>query len=219
MKPSLALLGIWCLAVVSGAVISGHQPAERLATPLERSRNDVMLDVLGQSRTLLARYLWFKMDIFHEILDEQGVQVEKQVQVLPLLRLVTLLDPTITDAYDIIAYDLVKGHGQVEQAIDILDEGLDRDPTNTTLLMRKALILVQRKRFAEALAPAEKATALVSDEFDILNANRLLYWSAKGAKRTDLMRKALDTLLAKRPDDPLWNNEKAVLERTTPSPP
>lgn len=177
-----------------------------------RTRNDALLEVLGQSRTLLARYLWFKMDIFHEVLDMQGVATESQAQVLPLLRLVTLLDPTLTDAYDIMAYDLVRGHNRVDQALELLDEGLERNPQDATLLMRKALILINQKRHAEAVMPADKATRLVTDEFDVLNANRLLYWSAKEVKRKDLMAKALDVLLSMRPEDNLWRREAEGLK-------
>ncbi len=209
LRGHVILLGVWLLAIVSGSLLSGYQPQAKAEASEQRTRNDVMIDVLGQSKTLLARYLWFKMDIFHEVLDEQGVKVEHQAQVLPLLRLVTLLDPSISDAYDIIAYDLVKGHGQVQQALDLLDEGLEHDPNNTLLLMRKALILIQEKRYAEAIGPAEKVTGLVSEEFDVLNANRLLYWSAKALKRQDLQAKALTVLMARRPDDSLWQREYA----------
>lgn len=210
----VVLLGVWLLAVISGSLLSGYQPQAQ--ADRQRTRNDVMLDVLGQSRTLLARYLWFKMDIFHEVLEQQGVKVEEQAQVLPLLRLVTLLDSSISDAYDIIAYDLVNGHGKVTEALAILDEGLEHDPNNPLLLMRKALILSQRKRHAEAIGPAEKATNLVTEEFDVLNANRLLYWSAKALKRRDLQAKALAVLRARRPNDRLWEKEYAGMRVSIP---
>lgn len=210
----VVLLGVWLLAVISGSLLSGYQPQAQ--ADRQRTRNDVMLDVLGQSRTLLARYLWFKMDIFHEVLEQQGVKVEEQAQVLPLLRLVTLLDSSISDAYDIIAYDLVNGHGKVTEALAILDEGLEHDPNNPLLLMRKALILSQRKRHVEAIGPAEKATNLVTEEFDVLNANRLLYWSAKALKRRDLQAKALAVLRARRPNDRLWEKEYAGMRASTP---
>ena len=212
MKFRAFLLGLWCLAIASGMAISNYQPSQYLQEPQMRTRNDALLDVLGQSRTLLARYLWFKMDIFHEVLDVQGVATESQAQVLPLLRLVTLLDPTLTDAYDIMVYDLVRGHNRVDQALELLDEGLERNPQDAILLMRKALILINQKRHAEAVIPADKATRLVTDEFDILNANRLLYWSAKEVKRKDLMAKALNVLISMRPEDNLWRREAEALK-------
>ena len=210
MKPSATLLIVWILATVSGLVVSNYRPQMPQERQQIRSRNDALLDIFGQSRTLLARYLWFKMDIYHEVLDEQNVPVEKQAQVIPLLRLVTLLDPSLTDAYDLLAYDLVKGHGKIKEALHLLEEGLGNAPHNPTLLIRKALILHQNKQYTETLSPAEKAVTYTTEEFDILNANRLLYWSAKKVGRRDLMSKALKTLRTMRPDDKLWIREEAA---------
>lgn len=211
MKFPVALLAVWIVATASGIAISRYQSHLSPQIKEIHSRNDALLDVLGQSRTLLARYLWFKMDIYHEVLDEQNVPVSKQVQVIPLLRLVTLLDSSLTDAYDVLAYDLVKGHGKVSEALFLLDEGLQSSPHNPVLLTRKALILHQDKRDAEALGAAQKAVAFSTEEFAVLNANRLLYWSAKNVGRKDLMAQALQVLRAMRPEDKLWIREAAAL--------
>lgn len=210
MKPALSLLAAWILAIVSGLVVSTYTPQMPNHSFQIRSRNDALLGIFGQSRTLLARYLWFKMDIYHEVLDEQEVPVHKQAQVIPLLRLVTLLDPSLTDAYDILAYDLVKGHGRIKDALSLLEEGLASAPHSPILLLRKSLILHQNKQFAEALGTAEKAVIFTTDEFDVLNANRLLYWSSKAVGRRDLMARALHTLRTMRPDDKLWLREEAA---------
>jgi tetratricopeptide (TPR) repeat protein len=151
------------------------------------------------------------MDLFHEMLDDEGVAPEQQTEVLPLLRMVSLLDPTMTDAHDIIAWDLYKGHGQTEQALKILDEALSRSEGSFSIHFRRALILYQTGRYDDALQSSKRALEFSKDEFDVLNANRMLYWSAKQVGDKVAMRRALGALRASRPDDELWKSEEAAM--------
>lgn len=203
------LLAAWLVMVLFGASISstssdGKAPA--------RDRSDVLLDVFGEFRTVLARYLWFKMDLFHEVLDDEGVENSKQVEVLPLLRMISLLDPSMVDAYDNIAWDLYHGHRQTEQALEILEEGLAKNDNNFQLNFRYALILYKEKRMEEAMVYSQVAVSLAQDEFDKLNSNRLLYNSSKTLDALDVERQALNNLLSLRPNEKLWLNALKRLE-------
>jgi tetratricopeptide (TPR) repeat protein len=209
-KVSLAL---WLLLVLGGVGIERQHNANfAVLSGQQRERADVLLDVLGEFRTVMARYLWFKMDLFHEVLDDQGVASEQQTEVIPLLRMVSLLDPSMTDAFDIIAWDLYKGHRQTEQALKILDDGIARNQKSFTLYFRRALILYQAERYSEALPSALRAVELAQGEFDILNANRLLYWTASKTGDRELAIASLDVLLALRPQEKLWQTKRAELE-------
>ena len=197
------LLAAWLVMVMFGAWISSA-PTEGKAA--ERDRADVLLDVFGEFRTVLARYLWFKMDLFHEVLEDEGIDNAKQVEVLPLLRMISLLDPSMVDAYDNIAWDLYHGHRQTEQALQILEEGLAKNHNNFQLNFRYALILYKEKRMQEAMLYSQVAVSLAQDEFDILNANRLLYNSSKTLDAPDVERQALTNLLSLRPHEKLWQD-------------
>jgi hypothetical protein len=214
MKRYAPLLVLWLLVVASGIMVETRH--DRLFVPPEdqRESGDIILDVFGEFRTVMARYLWFKMDLFHEVLDDEGVAHEKQAEVMPLLRMVSLLDPTITDAYDVIAWDLYKGHHMTKEAIAVIREGLMRNPSSQQLQFRLAMLLFADEQYGPAKQAALQAEALSTEEFDILNSTRLVYWSSKHLGDEDAMRKALDRLIALRPTDALWTREKAELEKS-----
>ncbi len=200
------LLGLWLLLVGAGVAMSGQY--RQLAPTAPRQQADILLDVFGEFRTVLARYLWFKMDLFHEVLDDEGVDHDKQIEILPLLRMISLLDPSMTDSYDNIAWDLYKGHRQDKQALAILDEGLERNPRSVQLWFRRALITHQMKEYRQSVEDAKKAVEYAQDEFDILNAHRMLYWSGKEIGDKAAMRVGIDKLIEMRPQELMWQREK-----------
>ena len=209
-----SLLVILWLSLVIGGMAVGHQYRSLKPVQTQRQQGDIMLDAFGEFRTVLARYLWFKMDLFHEVLDEQGVPHEKQTELLPLVRIISLLDPSIVDSYDNIAWDLYKGHGDWKQALAIVNEGIEKNPESVQLYLRKAMICHHEKLFSEALESAQQAVQRAEDEFDTLNSLRLVYWSAKALKDKETALDALDKLSKYRPDDTLWKTERAAILST-----
>ncbi|MBS2035094.1 hypothetical protein JST97_08895 [bacterium] len=131
----LCWLGVAAMAQVLVGQHARYQPAR----PIYRAQ-DLFLDLLGEGRTLVARVLWFKADLYHEQQDAAGVDAFQQKEVIPLLRMVTYLDPTFADAYDVIAYDLQEGYGQTRAAVDLVDEGLLYNPRSYALNFRRALL-------------------------------------------------------------------------------
>ena len=215
MKSYGPLIGLWLVVVLSGVYLGDSNQTLFRKADKDREAGDIMLDVFGEFRTMMARYLWVKMDLFHEVLDSQGVQSEKQAEVMPLLRMVSLLDPGITDAYDIIAWDLYKGHGRVDEALAVVDEGLRRNPESQQLAFRRAMLLYEDKQYEEAEKAGLRAEKLSTDEFDVLNSCRLVYWSAKKLGHKDVARTALTRLSSLRPTDQLWIREKAELDQSS----
>lgn len=219
MRRAAPVVGLYLLLVFGGLALGRqHQTLFTPPSAGPRERADVLLDVLGEFRTILARYLWFKMDLFHEVLDDQGVDHEKQTEVLPLLRMVSLLDSSMTDAYDIIAWDLVRGHRAYAQALTILDEGLERNPKSYLLHFRKTMTLFQDKQYSAALESARQTVPLARDEFEQLNANRLLLACGRELERRDVMLEALQALLALRPEESYWQQLRADVEAGRPIP-
>lgn len=124
--------------------------------PIIRSQ-DLFLDLLGEGRTLLARLLWFQADLYHEQQDSVGVNVFQQKEVIPLLRMVTYLDPSFVDAYDVIAYDLDEGFGQTLQAIDLVEEGLVYNPQSYALNFHRALLAEKQRDSIAAMLYGQRA--------------------------------------------------------------
>ncbi len=197
--------------VVSGMGIASWHETLTTRDNQPQTKGDVMLDVLGEFRTVIARYLWFKMDLYHEELEGHENDQQKQAEVIPLLRMVSLMDPSLTDAFDLMAWEMYRQFQQGEQALELLDEGLARNPDSFDLNFRRALILYQMKSFSDCLLAARKANSLAEDEFDKLNSLRLVFWTAKELKDTNSQRRALDGLMELRPGDSLWIKEDREL--------
>lgn len=212
MKARAGILGAWLLVILFGMSLDRWHERQFLPPPEERKLNDVLIDVVGEFKMVLARYLWFRMDLFHEVLDDEGIAAEKQTEVLPLLRMVTLLDPSMTDSYDQIVWDLYKGHGDFEAAMRLLDEGLERNPKSYELTFRRALLYSMEKNYTSAYENAALGLVLTTDEVQQADCLRLIYWSAKNLKLRDLQKQALGDLLILRPSDPLWMSEKVKMD-------
>ena len=143
------------VAAMSQLLTSQH---ERLQAPKPVVRyQDLFLDLLGEGRTLLARLMWFQADLYHEQEDAAGVATFKQKQVIPVLRMVTYLDPNFVDAYDVIVYDLDEGFQQRLQAIELLEEGLAYNPTSYALNLRRALLAEKESDSITAFLYARRA--------------------------------------------------------------
>lgn len=212
MNVAKSLLAVWLLAIILGAKLDPWHERQFLPPPESQTADDVLVDVFGEIKTVVARYLWFRMDMFHEALDDQKVAADKQKEVLPLLRMVTLLDPSMTDSYDQIVWDLYKGHHKVKEARELLLEGIRKNPKAWDLRFRSSLIEYLEKNYDRSLEDAALGLPYATEEFDRLNTLRLIYWSAKELKRTEIQRQALQDIVVLRPDDPIWKREFKTLE-------
>ena len=212
MNAKVGLLAIWLSAILTGSALDLWHEEQFLPPPESREIGDVLIDVVGEFKTVIARYLWFRMDLFHEVLDDQGVEASQQSEVLPLLRMVTLLDPSMTDSYDTIVWDLYKGQGQTETALQLLEEGLKRNPSSYQLNFRRGLIAFLEKDYRTALDQGLKALKLTDKEFEQLDCLRLIYWSAKELDDRETQKRALVDLLVLRPEDALWSREMKKLQ-------
>ena len=206
------LIGCWFLAVLMGTVSDFWYERHFLPPAETRGRQSALIEVVGEFKTILARYLYYKMEIYHEVLEEQGMDKEKDAEVMPLLRMMTLLDPSMTDTYDQIVWDLYANQGDLETAREVLDEGIERNPKDYRLRFRRALIFYQEKQYKECKEAAIEAIALAPGPVTSADCLRLIYWSADHLKEREVQRRALHDLLKLRPNDKLWLREKQRLE-------
>lgn len=174
MRRSLGIAALWVALAGLSSYLRGEHA--RMLPPHPPLRiQDVLLDVLGEGKTVLARYLWFKMDLMHEQLDDVGKDVFLQDDVVPLLRMIQFLDPHFVDAYDTLAYDLYRGHQQLDEAIAVVEEGLAYNPDSFELLFRRAFLAEKKKDWATTLESSRKALAVADEELRRLTCLRTMY--------------------------------------------
>lgn len=127
---------------------------------------------LGEFGKTLAAYLWLKSDFYwHEY---QG-DWRKDEQIMPLIKMVTLLDPQMAQAYDFGGYHLAMNLGKVHEGVLYLKEGLKYNPDNPGLNFTYALVCRKIKNYYAAAYYGKKAFALSSDRFEKLNSLRIVY--------------------------------------------
>ena len=192
MKRAGIMLLCWLGVAALSHLLLGQHERLQARKPIIRYQ-DLFLDLLGEGRTLLARLLWFQADLYHEQQDSAGVNVFRQKEVIPLLRMVTYLDPSFVDAYDVIAYDLDEGFGQTLQAIDLVEEGLVYNPQSFALNFRRALLAEKQRDAIAAMLYGQRA-------YDSPDADANPFLPAKIMRRASL-----------RMRDPWWGVRVAEL--------
>ena len=210
MRKQHLLIFLWILALLGGMRLDLWHERQFLPPPEERTAQQNLVDVFGEVKTVVALYLWFRMDIYHEVLESQG---KDEGELLPLLRMTTLLDPSMTDSYDQLVWDLYKGQGKVETAQEVLDEGIRLNPSSYELWFRKALLHHMEGQYEESMKAASKAIGLTDDRVQQADCLRLIYWSSKELERRDIQRRAMEHLVKLRPNDPVWQREKKKFEQ------
>ena len=212
MRTKVLAAILYLVMVASGTVLDAWHEIKYMPPAEMRQSQDILVDMVGDIRTVLARYLWFRMDLFHEVLDEQGVDPEEQIEVFPLLRMVTVLDPSMTESYDQIVWDLYKGQGDKETALALLTEGLSRNPNDYQLNFRRALLAYLEEDYKTARDYAGFSMSLTTDKVSQADCLRIIYHSAVKEENIPLQERALNDLLYLRPNDALWLREKEKLE-------
>lgn len=207
MRAVLPVVWLW-VALVLGSVPM-RQMHESIEPPRPKVRfEDVLLDLLGEGRTMLARLLWFKMDMMHEQLDDEGIDTFQQTQLVPLLRMVTFLDPTITDAYDTLAFELYHGQKKLDDAIKLVDEGLIFNRQNYELNWRRGLLAEKQGDWNTALVYANNALGLAGEDYvKRMGALRSVYRVAVHAQDPTMGMRVVERIKALNPEIKLYDQQ------------
>ncbi|MFH1452412.1 MAG: hypothetical protein ABIH00_00305 [Armatimonadota bacterium] len=130
---------------------------------------------LGEFSKTLAAYLWLKCDFYwHEY---KGNWMQNK-EIIPLIKLVTILDPNQIQAYDFGGYQLAMNFGEVHKGLSFLKEGLEFNPRNPDLNFTYALICMRKlKNYPIAVEYAWKAFIFYPEEEKVkkMNALRIMY--------------------------------------------
>lgn len=131
----------------------------------------IILGALGEFSKTLASYLWIKSDFYwHEYKGDW----RSDRNIMPLVKLVTLLDPNQVAAYDFGGYHLAMNLGDVHDGILYLKEGLQNNPDNAQLNFTIAVICMRKiKNYYMAAEYAKHAYLLADNSNKNLKVNAL----------------------------------------------
>lgn len=207
MKKAAPIFLLWALLFGANQFLPQSYEAMRPNLPT-RGKIDVMLDLIGETRTMLARYLWYYADNMHELREGEGAYAFKEDENLTVMVMVTKLDPYLDEAYDIVAWDLYKGYERKDEALAVLREGVIFNPKSFLLNWRLSFVLFAQKKFAEAIPPGELALVEARDDIDQLNTIRILFRSYEEVKDWNAALTMIDLWLKLRPGDLVPTQER-----------
>lgn len=121
--------------------------AGQLAADLQAAYPARGVEALGRAgfayltgiRTFIAALLWNRLDpIFHDYYEQ--LPLEEQLQMLPTIRMVIMLDPQFEEAYYVAAWVLAR-RGDIQTGLDVARQGVTNNPTSGLLRFNYAQIL------------------------------------------------------------------------------
>lgn len=140
----------------------------------------VYANILGQFRSIAASFLWMKADTYHHEHIERNQNWAENTEIMPLLKMVTVLDPHFTQAYASAAWMLALYHNRPGPARAFLAEGIRNNPKSADLYQTMAVIAWRCDGNAEStIRYLRKAADCTGDAFEkraILNTVRSLQY-------------------------------------------
>lgn len=139
----------WLPALTAAALLAGAAAADAYLTDrtgrvlpsrVRQEKGALVGNLLGQFRAVAANMLWMKADVYHHEFIEHNPHWTKNTDILPLMRMVTWLDPHFTQAYASAAWMLALYNARPGQARAFLQEGLRYNPQSADLHQTMAII-------------------------------------------------------------------------------
>jgi len=129
----------------------------------------------GEFRTVAANLLWIKAENYHHEFVEHGGQWNKNKDLLPLIRLITDLDPHFVEAYLTGSWMLATGLDRPKEAVRFLREGISNNPRSPELYEELGTLYARRLQDPEkAVRCLEKALSLATDRWERRKLERFL---------------------------------------------
>lgn len=160
----LIVLTVGC--VVSEGILSANPPKMGQAT-VESAALRTVVAMAGQFRIVFANLLWMKVDRYHHEYIEHHGDWTQDTDLLPLLRMITWLDPHFVQAYQVMGFMLSGRLHRYTHARQILEEGLRNNPYADDLYEEMGMAIIRGTRnYREAYPYLTKALSLAQDEFE-----------------------------------------------------
>jgi len=137
--PALAAAALFAAAAAADAYLT-ERTGSVLPSRVRKERGALVGNLLGQFRTVAANWLWMKADVYHHEYIEKDPHWTRNLDILPLMRMVTWLDPHFTQAYASAAWMLALYNARPGQARAFLQEGLRYNPQSPDLHQTMAII-------------------------------------------------------------------------------
>jgi hypothetical protein len=139
------LVGLVLLACVAGtqALVNVVRPAVNDESGVAFSGTaQVVRGFAGELRGLLADFLWLRVDEYahHRRLEDGDINRSDDEALMPLVRLITWLNPHYTDAYALGAQWLATHFNRPHEAITFYEEGIRNNPGAGDLLTGEAFV-------------------------------------------------------------------------------
>ncbi|MGV8118718.1 MAG: tetratricopeptide repeat protein [Candidatus Xenobiia bacterium LiM19] len=163
-KKKLLLLVFFFAAVMLGLLIEKMRPEHGQGVTEKSDSRQIFLSMLGEMRYTLAAFVWLKADYYHHDAEASGENWTENKSLMPLIRLVTYLDPHFVQAYDFGGYHLAVNLKKPEEGINLLQEGIRNNPGSFDLLWEMGYILSEQKRYKEAIPYLLQALPLVEQK-------------------------------------------------------
>ena len=135
----------------------------------------------------------YRNDAFHTVVKGKDEVTEVRKKAIRHLNAVIhlLYDSDVTDKYnqlfkemhrDFVLYEQSKEYisaGNDDQALELLNQAFEVDPTNTDVLVGKAQIFIRKREYDKAERCLEIALSLDKDEYDAMHEMGVLYSSKR----------------------------------------
>ena len=158
MNKKIAAITIALLAVIIFSGFNLDKFSEKAFSQRHSEKSSsALLDILGELRYTAAAVLWMKTDYYHHEFEFSGKNLTKNEPIMPLIRMITILDPHFVQAYDFGAYHLAVNLKHYKESMDFLKEGLQNNPNSFELNWEYGFLLYKEIKYNEALPYLMKA--------------------------------------------------------------
>ena len=156
-----------CAAAVLGGVENRMADAEAKSGPTSKPvGRSVFAALAGEFRATIANLLWIKVNQYHHEFSEKHADWTKNTDVMPIIRMITVLDPRFVEAYLYGAWILGPGCGRYPEAEGFLREGIRNNLDDSELHIELAIIYARHmNRPRLALVEAHQALKLAKGPF------------------------------------------------------
>ncbi len=162
MRRTSVVAGLLAVLIAAQSVAFATSPATGRASTA-RLVGDTGFAYLYGLRAFAAVVVWNRIDpLLHDYYGDR--ELSEQVELLPSIRLVQILDPQFEQSYYVAAWVIAK-RGDVQEGLDIARRGVENNPSSGFLRANYAQLLMV---FANDLAGAREQADAVFGSDDVL---------------------------------------------------
>jgi len=129
----------------------------------------------GEFRSVIANVLWIKVEAYHHEYIRTNTDWRADKNVLPLIKIITDLDPHFVEAYLCGSWMLCKGLRRTHEGLAYLNEGLMNNPSSREINEQFAVLYARDLGHpSKALPYLRRAYELAQDDWDRNRLRRLI---------------------------------------------